>query len=49
MGRLMVDAILTKDYAIVQGEILIIAVVVMLGNLLVDISYGWIDPRIRYK
>jgi len=49
MGRLMVDAILSKDYAIVQGEILIIAAMVLLGNLLVDISYGWIDPRVRYR
>ena len=48
MGRLMVDAILNKDYTVVQGEVLLIAVVVMLGNLLVDISYGWIDPRVRY-
>jgi peptide/nickel transport system permease protein len=49
MGRLMVDAILSKDYAIVQGEILVIAAMVLLGNLLVDISYGWIDPRVRYR
>lgn len=48
MGRLMVDAIFNKDYTIVQGEILMIAVVVMLVNLLVDISYGWLDPRVRY-
>ncbi len=48
MGRLSVDALFNQDYAIVQGVILIIAVVVVLANLLVDISYGWIDPRIRY-
>ncbi len=48
MGRLSVDALFSTDYAIVQGVILIIAVVVVLANLLVDISYGWIDPRIRY-
>jgi peptide/nickel transport system permease protein len=49
MGRLAVDAIFTQDYAYVQGVTLIIAVAVALTNLLVDISYGWIDPRIRYS
>jgi peptide/nickel transport system permease protein len=48
MGRLMVDAIFNKDYMIVQGVVLIIAVMIMLANLLVDISYGWLDPRVRY-
>jgi peptide/nickel transport system permease protein len=48
MGRLMVDAILNKDFAVVQGVILIITIVVLLTNLLVDVSYGWLDPRIRY-
>ena len=48
MGRLSVDALFSQDYAIVQGVILVIALVVVLANLLVDISYGWIDPRIRY-
>ncbi len=48
MGRLSVDALFSQDYAIVQGVILVIAVVVVLTNLLVDLSYGWIDPRIRY-
>ena len=49
MGRLLVDAVRNKDFIIVQGGMLIIAVVVLLGNLAVDISYGWIDPRIRYE
>jgi peptide/nickel transport system permease protein len=48
MGRLSVDALFSQDYAIVQGVILVIAVVVVFTNLLVDLSYGWIDPRIRY-
>lgn len=48
MGRLAVDSIFTHDYAYVQGITLIIAVTVILANLLVDISYGWFDPRIRY-
>jgi peptide/nickel transport system permease protein len=49
MGRLAVDGIFAHDYAIVQGVILLIATVVTLANLLIDISYGWLDPRIRYN
>jgi peptide/nickel transport system permease protein len=48
MGRLAVDALFARDYPIVQGVILIMAVAVVLSNLLVDVSYGWLDPRIRY-
>lgn len=48
VGRLMVFSILNQDYPITQGITLIIATVVVLVNLLVDISYGWLDPRIRY-
>ncbi len=48
MGRLAVDAVMAQDYAIVQGVSLIIVIVVLLANLLVDLSYGWLDPRIRY-
>lgn len=49
MGRLMVDAIFAKDYAYVQAVTLIITVTVILANLLVDISYSWVDPRVRYN
>ena len=49
IGRLLVRAALDKDYLIVQAGVLIIGAVVCLTNLLVDITYGWIDPRIRYK
>ena len=48
MGKLSVDALFSSDYAIVQGVILVVGVVVVLSNLVVDLSYGWIDPRIRY-
>jgi peptide/nickel transport system permease protein len=48
MGRLLVDAIFAKDYAYVQAVTLIITVAIVLANLLVDISYSWVDPRIRY-
>ena len=48
MGRLAVDGVVSQDYAIVQGVILVVATAVMLANLVVDLSYGWLDPRIRY-
>ena len=49
MGRLMVEAVFDQDYPIVQGGVLVIAAMITLTNLLVDISYGWLDPRIRYN
>ena len=49
LGRLIVAAIFAQDYAIVQGCVLVIAIMVVLANLIVDISYGWFDPRIRYN
>jgi peptide/nickel transport system permease protein len=48
MGRLAVDSMFQHDYPYVQGITLIMTTVVVLSNLLVDISYGWLDPRIRY-
>jgi len=49
VGRLLIRAALDKDYLIVQAGVLVIGTAVCLANLLVDIAYGWIDPRIRYK
>ncbi len=48
VGRLVVDAIFARDYPVVQGAVLVIAVVFVLVNLVVDISYAYLDPRIRY-
>jgi len=48
VGRLVVDSIFARDYPLVQGVILLIAIGFVLSNLLVDIVYGWLDPRIRY-
>lgn len=48
MGRLMVSAIFAQDYPVIQSCTLVIATTVVLINLFVDISYGWLDPRIRY-
>ena len=49
MGRLSVDAVRALDYTVVEAVVLIIAIIVTLVNLAVDISYGWLDPRIRYS
>jgi peptide/nickel transport system permease protein len=48
LGRLTVDAILHRDYPVIQGIILIFSAVYVLINLLVDMTYVLIDPRIRY-
>ena len=48
LGRLTVDAILRRDYPIIQGVILIFSAAYVLVNLLVDLSYALLDPRIRY-
>ncbi len=47
IGKLAVDAILTRDFPIIQGFVLISALIFVLANLVVDISYHWLDPRIR--
>ena len=47
VGRLVVDAVFARDYPLVQGVILLIAVGFIVSNLLVDVLYGLIDPRIR--
>jgi peptide/nickel transport system permease protein len=49
MGRLMVNSIFNQDYVVVQAITLIFGAIVMLVNLAVDMSYGWLDPRIRYS
>jgi len=49
MGRLVVNSVFVQDYPVVQGFVLMVAVIVLLTNLIVDISYGWLDPRIRYE
>ncbi|HKX17853.1 MAG TPA: ABC transporter permease [bacterium] len=48
LGRLAVDAILSRDFPLVQGTVLVAAVVYVAVNLLVDIAYAAVDPRIRY-
>ena len=48
VGRLVVTAILQKDYPLVQGCVVFLASVYLLVNLVVDVAYAWIDPRIRH-
>jgi peptide/nickel transport system permease protein len=49
MGFLLVGSAINKDYLVVQGGVLLIGTIVCITNLLVDISYGWLDPRLRYE
>ena len=48
LGRLVVDAILKRDYPIIQGLILFFSFLYIMLNLLIDIAYTLLDPRIRY-
>ncbi len=49
MGTAMVGAILARDYPVIQGFVMVIAVIFVLVNLLVDLSYAYLDPRIRLE
>jgi peptide/nickel transport system permease protein len=49
MGRLAVDSLFQHDYTYVQGITMVMTAIVVFSNLLVDLSYGWLDPRIRYN
>jgi peptide/nickel transport system permease protein len=48
LARFLVEAILWRDYPIVQNLVMFIAIVVILSNLFVDMLYGFLDPRVRY-
>jgi len=49
VGSLMLDAVQLRDYTLIQGAVLFFATVIVVTNLLVDLSYAWLDPRIRYR
>jgi peptide/nickel transport system permease protein len=49
MGRLLVDAVLKRDYPVVQGVVMVMAVLVVASSLLIDLLYAYVDPRIRYQ
>jgi peptide/nickel transport system permease protein len=48
LGRLTIDAILRRDYPVIQGIVLLFSFVYVLVNLMVDVTYTLVDPRIRY-
>jgi peptide/nickel transport system permease protein len=48
MGAFLVDAIFSRDYPVIQAEVLVIAGMVLLVNLVIDLLYGFLDPRIRF-
>lgn len=49
MGRLLVESIFQRDYPLIQVEVLVIASLILVVNLLVDVSYGFLDPKVRYS
>ena len=49
MGKLIYDAILGNDYNLALIALLLATLITLLGNLLADIAYSWLDPRIRYR
>lgn len=49
IGRLFYEAVMTRDYPLIMAEVVLGAVLTMVGNLIADISYAYVDPRIRYK
>ena len=49
LGSLLLASLESRDYPVVSGVNLLVAGFVLVGNLLVDVSYAWLDPRIRYR
>jgi peptide/nickel transport system permease protein len=48
MGTLLLEAITARDYTLIQAIVLVYATVVLTANLVVDLLYSWLDPRIHY-
>jgi len=48
LGRLLTQSIFAQDYTVIQSGTLVISTIMVLANLIVDIAYGWIDPRVRF-
>jgi peptide/nickel transport system permease protein len=49
LGTLLLNSVITKDFPLIQGLVLFFAAIIILINLIVDLSYGWFDPRVRYS
>jgi peptide/nickel transport system permease protein len=48
IGRLAIQSIFNRDYPVVQSSVILVASFFVLVNFMVDLAYGWLDPRIRY-
>ena len=48
VGRLLIDSVFARDFTMIQAIVMMVATMVLLLNLVVDLMYGWLDPRIRY-
>jgi peptide/nickel transport system permease protein len=48
IGRLFVQAVQNQDYTLTQALVMLTVTIFVLSNLIVDLMYGWLDPRIRY-
>jgi len=49
IGRLVYEALMARDYPVLQGAFLIISLTVIIANFIADILYGYLDPRIKYE
>jgi peptide/nickel transport system permease protein len=49
VGKLMIDAIVQRDFAVIQAAVLATAVLIFLMNILIDLAYAMLDPRVRYR
>ena len=49
IGRLVVTSILNRDYPVVQATLMLVVLVFLLTNLIVDLTYGYLDPRVRFE
>ena len=49
VGRFFVEGALNRDYTLVMGTVVLVAVFVVLFNLIVDLIYAWVDPRVRFE
>jgi len=49
MGQLLINSTQTRDYTVVSAVLFLFAIVIMVINLLVDMTYGFLDPRVQYK
>ena len=49
IGQLLISNILQRDYPVVSGVLIFVAIIMVLVNLLIDLTYGFLDPRIRYR